>query len=479
MRIDASNRALVSLVLVTLAAATYANALANGFVLDDRGIILQHPLVQEPSSAWRAFVEPYWPRAVGSGQYRPLGIIAFALDHAVAGNTAAWFHAVNVGWHAIVTLLVYRVGLGLLAPLGAAMAAAVFAVHPVHVEAVANVVGRLELMAAAFGLGALLLHRRRHPMAIALYAAALCSKESAIVIPALAVLDDLVSGGRGDERRPARTLLAGYGIVTVAWGALLWHALDGSPISTTSAVFADQSLATRWRTVLTVVPHYVRLFLVPAALSSDYEPGVITPATSITPAVLLGAVLLAGWAGIAFRAWRTDRGLALGLCWVPVALAPVSNVLFATGIVLAERTLYLPSVGVALLAGWMADRVPAPRRREAMALAAAVLVAAVGRTWTRTPAWHDARTHAMALLESHPESYRGHWVAARVLDASGNIEGASREYALARRAYPSDPAMLREAATLESRRGDVSVARILADSASAIAARRALHGGDR
>ena len=72
--------------IALLALLAHANAIANGFVLDDRGIILEHPLVQAPSTAWRALVEPYWPARVGGGQYRPLGILSFAIDHAIAGK---------------------------------------------------------------------------------------------------------------------------------------------------------------------------------------------------------------------------------------------------------------------------------------------------------------------------------------------------------------------------------------------------------
>ena|SRR5215207_7270360 len=51
------------------AVLVYTNAMANGFVLDDRGVILSNPLVTSPASAWRAFAQPYWPEAVGGGQW--------------------------------------------------------------------------------------------------------------------------------------------------------------------------------------------------------------------------------------------------------------------------------------------------------------------------------------------------------------------------------------------------------------------------
>ena len=102
------------------AVLVFVNALANGFVLDDRGIIVTNPLVTSPLTSWRAFALPYWPDTLGGGQYRPLGILSFALDWAFSGGDARWFHAVNVLWHVAATVLVWLLAAELLAPVAAA-----------------------------------------------------------------------------------------------------------------------------------------------------------------------------------------------------------------------------------------------------------------------------------------------------------------------------------------------------------------------
>jgi hypothetical protein len=462
----------VAVALAIVAALVYANALSNGFVLDDRGIILENPLVQAPATSWRAFASPYWPDAVGAGQYRPLGILAFALDHAIAGNSAAWYHAVNVAWFVMVVVLVYRFALGLLAPVGAAVAALAFAVHPVHVEAVANVVGRLELMAAAFGVGALLVHRRRGAAAPALYACALLSKEHAIVVPILAVIADFASAHQAPAGGRPWRLYTAYAVITAAWLALMLYALRDGPVAVTSAVFQDQGAATRLLTVLSVIPHYLRLLVAPFSLSADYEPAVIVPATTLSPMAAIGLALLAAYVAIAVRAWRTHPALGFALLWIPLALAPVANVVVVTGVALAERTMFLASVGASLVAGWLADQVRAPQRALGVASGLLVATAFAWRTWTRTPVWRDPRTFAIALLEERPESYRGHWVAARVLQAAGDTAAAAREFAIALRIYDRDPDLLRESAELARALGRAAEARALSDSAVAIAARR-------
>lgn len=433
-----------------VAALVYANAPANGFVLDDRGIILQNPLVQDPARAWQAFVSPYWPAAVGGGQYRPLGILSFALDHAIAGNSAAWFHVVNVGWHVAATVLVSMLALSLGGLAMALAAGLVFAVHPVHVEAVANLVGRLELMAATFGLATVLLHRRRSPWAVVTFAAALGSKESAVVYPVLALLLDRLPGA---PPRPARPLWIGYAVVFAVWVGLMSYALRDSALSTSSAVFAGLSLPERLLTVVSIVPHYARLLLAPAQLSADYEPGVITAVRRVTPMVLAGLLVILLAAIVAWRTRRQAPIVAVAMAWVVVAIAPVSNVVMVTGVALAERTLYLASAAVALVVGWLVARAPASRMTAPLLLGGLV-VAGAWRTWTRTPVWEDSRSFALQLLEDHPESYRGHWVAARVLRCGGDLPAAAREYAVAHSIYPGDTVMLREAADVAQALGD-------------------------
>lgn len=197
---------LTTAALSLFAAIVFANALSNGFVLDDRGILLGNPLVQQLGQSWRAFAMPYWPEALGAGQYRPLGILGFAIDWRLSGGDPAWFHAVNVAWHALATFLVWRLARELMMPAGAIACAALFAVHPVHVEAVANVVGRLECMAAVFALGALLAHRKSSWLALPLFALALLSKENAIVAIALIVVNDVLLKPQTSDLRPRAPL---------------------------------------------------------------------------------------------------------------------------------------------------------------------------------------------------------------------------------------------------------------------------------
>jgi hypothetical protein len=452
---------------LAMAVLVYANAFANGFVLDDRGVIVQNHLVTS-SEAWRAFALPYWPESLGGGQYRPLGILSFALDWHVSGGDPRWFHAMNVLWHAAATVLVGWLASELLSPVAGGIAATLFAVHPVHVEAVSNVVGRLELMAAVFVLAALLAHRRSSLTAPAFFALALLSKESAAVLLALvAASDAILERDWRSAFRSRRWLYAGYAGVAVVYVALLAAVFHDRAFRFPARALAGADTLQRLAIVGRVIPHYVRLLIAPAELSASYAPNVISPSPGVSMGTATGvaiAVLFAIALGVALRRRRWPV-MAFSALWVPIALAPVSNVLFSSGVVLAERTLYLASVGVCLGAGVVAERFLVDRWPMVAAAVASVVLAFGIRTWTRTPVWRDDRTYVLTLLADHPESYEGHFAAGRALKGANALEQADRELAIARQLFPRDSAVFHEAADVAERRRLPELAAALRDSA--------------
>lgn len=506
-----------AVIVGVVAALVFANALGNAYALDDNVVILANPLVHRAAGVWLAFGHSYWPEASGAGQYRPITVASFALDWAVSSGAFMWFHLVNVAWHVVVCLLVWRLLREWVSPTAAVVGGLVFAVHPVHVEAVANLVGRSELLCAAFTLGALLVHRRRSWVAIPLYAAALCSKESGIVFVGLAAASDLLlpagdvcvtrpavqptdgpppgsipstaTGGAASAslglfsqmpwlRRRARRkqLYIGYACVTAAYGGLLALLFRDQPLLRTAVIWQHAGPIVRWLTVVRVIPEYARLLLFPLRLHVDYGPRLIDLVDRPTPAVLIGVLI--GLAAIiaVVRFARTTPLLAFAFSLFAITILPVANVVFPTGIILAERTLYLPSVGLALVVAWGVDRWRlaewhnGPRRFAVPAVAGLVLIALGVRTWTRTPIWKNNKTVMIASLVGEPMSYRAHERAADVLDRAGDVAGALREYTVARSLYPVDPMLYQAPATLLVGRGDSgdAAAAVLLDSALVI-----------
>lgn len=436
-----------------LAALVHLGALANGFAYDDQVLIVGDPGIRSLDGLWHRLLAPSWPAAFGDeiGAWRPVTTGSWALVWIVAGGGTVAFHAFAVALHAAATAL----GVLLLAELGpltlAAGAGLVFAVHPVHVEAVANVAGSAEPLAATFALTALLVHARGGPTygagrltAVTLaYALAVLAKEGAAVLPLLILL---VDGVRRDL--PLRDV-GGYvgrrGVLYAAMagtlGLILLARLDvvGAVAAASHPPGAEilQAAPRRW-TVFSTWPHYVRLLFFPADLAADYSPAIVPVLHGWSPAAVLGATLgLAAFAG-AWVLWRRSRPLQRGaddafasmravpfaLLWIAVALLPVANVLYLGPVLVAERTLYLASWGAALALAWLCVAVWEARGRTGVALLGVLVVAGAVRTATRVPAWKDTEAVMQALIEDHPESGTGWLHLGRRLAARGRPDDA-------------------------------------------------------
>ena len=420
----------------------------------------RNPAAHSVGAALRAFGRTYWPPENGAGQWRPLVVLSFAADWQISGGSAAWLHAVNVAWHAAAAALVVLL-LALYVPEAAALAGGlVFAVHPVHVEAVANLVGRAEPMAAALLLAALLLGRRVRqrrlegraswPAELALVAAvgaALLCKEHAAIAVALLALDDLASRGRIARPLPWRDYAAVVAL-TVVWFILRRSVDAGASFAMVASTFFGLGAVGRVSTMLPVVFVLLRLLVWPFSLAPDYMPPVVPRLEHPTALGAAGLLMLAALAALAVAAWRRHRALSAGLLLVGIAWLPTSNLLFPTGVVIAERTLYLASAGLALVVAaafeWLEGRWG---RRAASWLTAAAVVAFAARTATLAPVWRSNRDLVLWALEQHPESYRQHQAVARALVRMGDLPGALHQYDLSIELYPLDDYNLAEAAS--------------------------------
>jgi hypothetical protein len=463
--------------LALLALVPHLGALANGFAWDDVFIVLANPLVRA-GDVLGALGAPWWPDAstfTGSGLHRPVSSAALALQWGLWGENPLLFHAVNLALHAGVVLLLFLLLRGWTSTWAAWAGAAVFAVHPVHVEAVANVVGQAELLAALFTLAGCLLYRRwlhadTLPARVALllgvgaaYALAFGSKEIAVGLPAILVLITLLERQPIARSAPAVALLGG---VLVAMLAVRLDVVGSLRGEVPAPELTGLSWASRIFTGLSTWTDHVRLLLAPLDLSADYGPAVRFPATGIDGLVALGAVILlvTAWAAWKLRA-RAPLG-AVGLAWFLVVILPVSNLIMPAGIILAERTLYLPSValafGVAALGNWL---LPSPRSRAFVTI---VLVAcalyAVRSAW-RVPVWRDSDSVMASLEASHPESHVV--IRARAMRAmrEGRYDEARAGFQRALQLQPRHFALLGEAAQFEAVAGRAEDARRLAQRA--------------
>jgi len=427
------------LAVAACAIVVYLGALWNRFAMDDLYIIAFNPLVRRASGVWQAFGAPYWPPSYGGKMYRPLVIASFGLDRLI--GPVAWFHAVNLVWHAAASVAVAALARRWASWQGALAAGLVFAVHPVHVEAVANVIGRAELLAAAFACLAVYaaLERDSVVWCAAALALGLLAKENAAAAPMLIAWAWILGLRRpeGGRRRMALYVMS-WVVLGVAYAAVRWLVLHPFSRSNVIApVFFEATWLQQRFTAVAALAEVARLLVFPLTLRADYSPNEYTlVASPLDLRFLLGVAAFALWAALLWRAWRRGRTLeAFGLGWIAIALLPVANLLFPTGILLAERTLYLPSVGLALaLAAWFSGR----SRAQWLALAAVVIGGGI-RTALRVPVWYDDRSVTLSIITDSPDSYRGPARTGGLLQSAGLPLKALAAYQVAAGIYDRDP----------------------------------------
>ena len=458
-----------------LALLCYALALRNGFAFDDVVLIPNDTRVTE-GRLLELITTPYW-QDVALALYRPLTSLSFGVDWFVAQGSAVWFHFTNVLWHMLASVLAYALLLRYFSAIAALAGAAIFAAHPVHVEAVANVVGRGELIATTLVLAACVLWPRiarraaRVVITSLLYFLALCAKENAAVLPALLVMIDFADGEWSRStlvpylRRRAPELLA-LVAVFVCFMILRTTVIGG--LAPTQIDPALEVINSTWHRILTALqtwPIVAGLFVFPRTLLADYGPRVLMPIGEWNSLAVLGAtILLALLGGGLLALARGHRRWGLGLLWYPIAILPVSNFLIPIGVLLAERTLYLPSVAfsfaVAGAFAWTQQR-PDLQRAGRLAIIAMVIAFSV-RTIVRIPDWKSTDDILLALVRDRPDAFRGQWHVARMTRSRGNVDWALQAYDRAIQLWPSRQGLVAEAAMYANLKGRHDYSRRLA-----------------
>ena len=475
--------------LVVAAFAPFVGTLFYGFIFDDTVILLHNPVLRGWTSLLEVWRHRYFANggAEQSGLYRPLLMAFFALIWNAAHGFAIAFHLFAVTAHAVATLLVAKLlrrGVGRWAGAGGAMW---FALLPVHVEAVASVANVSEVLVSIWTvlLALWLLPPRDTPasssnapgwgravVAAILYAAALLSKESGGVAPGLALLAVVAwrRSAASDALGDVLVWSRGWLRVIALWIAALVAVMIvrrivlGGVVGTGSMAvpgLAGLSAGQRILATLSLGGRAAQLLLWPTTQSPDYGPSALAsePARAIAATLTIVAILtmLVACCRLAWRAHRPDSRPLAGVGWCLLAFLPASNLLGATGAVLAERTLYVSSVGVAMIVAWGLDRILeriAERRQShaglfarLMPIAATVGFAAVcargyvqAREYSRV--WRDHRTLFTQIVRADSLSYRGYQLLALEAKDNRRYEESAALYARAYALLPSDPLLL-------------------------------------
>ena len=462
----------VSLLLAALVAAVYWRTASFGFVgYDDNRYVTDNPHVATgltPANAAWALT------ATWASNWHPLTWLSHMIDVSLFGLEAGPHHAVSVLLHALDAILLFLFLRGATsAVVRSALVAALFAVHPAHVESVAWIAERKDVLSTFFGLLALILYtgyvrrpgRARYAAVATAFALGLMAKPMLVTLPALLLLADVWPLRRLDlgprllsrmvplfrEKLPLFALSAASAAITI------YAQAKGGATSTVGAL----PLASRLENAVLSAASYLRMLVWPARLSVFYPHPAMTPAGLPPLRVAAAAVVVAALTGLAVLE-RTRRPYVLfGWLWYLVALLPVAGIVQVGLQGMADRYTYVPSIGILVAVVWtvpfrkLASR--AARASIALVAAAAVLALAVAAR-AQVESWRDGST----LFEHATRAVPGAWLAWKNLGViqfrRGEIDAAAGSFRSAIRGRPDDADSWLDLASCDAARGDHAVA---------------------
>ena len=384
------------LIVLALTFAAYVGTLGFEFVYDDTSQIAENHFIQSWRYVPRYFTEHVWnhlyPNVPGN-YYRPLFLLWMLINYTIFGPNPTGWHLTTVLMHLAATTLVYLLARRILKDqITAIVAALVFGLHPVHIEAVSWISGVTEPLLAVLLIPAFLLYLSRRELSLsrkseepaegkrdwkqrprtwlaaslAFYALALLSKETAVVLPMIIFAYEWIFGATEGESGDARSQIGQriraafkctvpYLALTVIYMVVRTIVLKGighatTPLPLSTIIFTWPSLL--W--------FYLKLLIWPAGLSAFYDtPYVKSPGlwNFALPAAIVGAVI-----GLLILWSKRSRAVAFAAVLLGLPIMPLLNLsVFPEGEIAHDRYLYLPSIGFSIIVAIALCRIRAGR----------------------------------------------------------------------------------------------------------------------
>ena len=414
-------RTRIALLCAAAALAVSLPTLRNGFAIDDIYVFVDQPaahslrnIPQFFAGGWGMGTTNTQERALNTRYYRPVPTTLGALEYTLFGLRPAGYHLASALLHAatatLVALLLWQLTGGAIAT--TFLGGVLFAIHPVQSEAFCAACYQTTLLAGFFGtlalvaFGLVLVRGPRLGTLVGLGASlllALVSKEESFAIPFFVLAWVALLRPEGWRRAlwPSAIAMA----IPLVLVLLLRHAFL---VPSKVTYFADEPARVVVLTMVRVAGFYLELLVAPLQFCPFYDWFIIGYETGISLAVVTGAVVLCLAIGAALFFVRRSPLISLGVAWILLGLAPVSQAIPII-VVAADRFLYIPMLGWVLLVGLLLERGLARARAAGWiklpAVAIALLfVAYAVRTVTRVPDWRNDETLNRASAEAFPET---------------------------------------------------------------------------
>ena len=340
--------------------------------------------------------------------YRPLVSLSFAVDYSFWELNPLGYHLTNLFFHILVCLVFYFFSKIILEKNmeAALLASLIFASHPVHSESVAWIFGRTDLIAGFFFLTAFYLYvlykdkRKAFYLIVSLlvFAMALFSKEMAATLPFIVILYDLIFEKSRNSRK--RWLpVAGYFVILAGY-LFARHKVLGELTLPAQIQYSDFFYHLPW-----AIMNYLRLLFIPLNLSALHA----LPDKGDTGTLLIYIFLIGVIAALTIIVFRRDKRLFFLLAWIYITILPVMNrITMASATPVAERFLYIPSIGYALLIGY-AFIFWGRHKKVVVSVLTGLILLFSAQTFYRNRVWSNEGVFFADMIENAPTTYRGYY----------------------------------------------------------------------
>ena len=430
---------IIIFLLITATCAVYGQVSGFDFVhLDDYEYVVRSPIIARglsTSGIAMAFASPH------QSAWIPLTWLSFLLDHAIYGLNAGGYHVTNLLLHLFTTVLLFLfLSKSTRSPWKSGIVAALFAVHPLHVESVAWVASRKDVLSGFFWMLCLVLYlwyyeRKtipRYLSVVAMFAAGLLAKPVVVTLPLVLLLLDYWPLGRFSRARTGggagcRTKPEPVGALILEKVPLLVIAAASCLLTLNVWSITDLPLRDRLANAPVAVLSYIGKMLWPVNLSFFYphpESGMHPAATAAAVAALLLAYV---WA---YAIRNRYPYIFMGLLWYLITLVPVMGIVQTGMHALADRFTYIPLTGLFIAAVWGIDAAPVTlRHSRAVSLAALGTIACLCVcSWQQARLWQGTRPLCEQALRATQRNYMAHNSLGAALEAEGMPADARRHY---------------------------------------------------
>ncbi|MEM9990246.1 MAG: tetratricopeptide repeat protein [Bacteroidota bacterium] len=429
----------------------YANTFTHGYTQDDAIVIYDNMFTTQGAAGWNGilqydtfygfFKEEGKANLVAGGRYRPLTLLMFATEWQLFGDNPTVGHIMNVLWYAFTCVMLYWLILRCLRTRKqqgfvyfiAFSATLLFAAHPLHTEAVANIKGRDEIITLLGSIAALYCSFRAYDDKKTLWAIlagfifflGLMSKENAITFLAVVPLSFFVFRA-AHVKEMAKQLLpfVAASIVFLAIrtsilgfdvGANVLELMNNPFVKIENGRWVAFSTGERLATILYTLGKYVQLLIFPHPLTHDYYPRHIAIMRFSDWQVLFSIVLYLGMGIYALLRLPKRDLVSYGILFFFITLSIVSNIVFPIGTNMSERFMFMPSVGfclvVAALLWRLAQQLQEGKkilRPSQLQIALGALALIIGlfsvKTFSRNWVWESNYTLFLTDVETAPNS---------------------------------------------------------------------------